>query len=88
MLKVPKTRNLVWSNEYDLNVVVADVLDWLTRPGNVDWLLLFDNVDQDHKPDFAIGAYGGRWYLPGDHGSVLITTSAVTIGAARGNPNG
>jgi hypothetical protein len=27
--------------------VVADVLDWLGRPDNVDWLLIFDNVDQD-----------------------------------------
>lgn len=53
---------------------MADVLGWLARPENVDWLLVFDNVDQDYEQDRAIGAYNVRDYLPGDHGSVLITT--------------
>ena len=60
------------TNEDDLNIVVADVLDWLARPDNVDWLLVFDNLD--HEQDSATGAYDVRRYLPGDHGSVLITT--------------
>ncbi|KAJ6114828.1 hypothetical protein N7486_000606 [Penicillium sp. IBT 16267x] len=57
-----------------LNIAVADVLDWLGRPDNVHWLLIFDNVDQDYEHDGATGAYDVRQYLPGDHGSVLITT--------------
>jgi hypothetical protein len=69
-----RSRNLVLGNEDDLNIVVANVLDWLARPDNVDWLLVFDNVDQDHEQDSATGVYDVRRYLPGDHGSVLMTT--------------
>ncbi|CAK7199271.1 hypothetical protein SEUCBS139899_001946 [Sporothrix eucalyptigena] len=62
------------SSEDALNMVVADVLDWLARPDNVDWLLIFDNVDQDHEQGGTTGAFDVRRYLPGDHGSALITT--------------
>jgi hypothetical protein len=54
--------------------VVADVLNWLARRDNVQWLLIFDNVDQDNEQDSVTGSYDVRQYLPGDHGSVLITT--------------
>lgn len=60
--------------EQDLKIVVADVLDWLAQPDNIDWLLIFDNVDQDVELDGETGAYDIRPYLPGDHGSVLVTT--------------
>jgi hypothetical protein len=50
------------------------VLDWLARPDNIDWLLIFDNVDQDVEQGGETGAYDVRRYLPGDYGSVLITT--------------
>ncbi|CAK7202004.1 hypothetical protein SEUCBS139899_004722 [Sporothrix eucalyptigena] len=56
-------------------MVVADVLDWLARPDNVDWLLVFDNVDQDHEQGSTSGAFDVLRYLPGDHGSALITTT-------------
>jgi len=69
-----RSRNLVLRSDDDINVMVADVLDWLARPDNVDWLLIFDNVDQDFDQGGATGAYDIRRYLPGDHGSVLITT--------------
>lgn len=69
-----RSRKSVPSSEDDLNIVVADVLDWLARPDNVDWLLIFDNVDQDHEQGGATGAFDVRRYLPGDHGSALITT--------------
>lgn len=62
------------SSEGDLNMVVADVLDWLAQPDNADWLLIFDNVDQDHEQGGTTGAFDVRRYLPGDHGSALITT--------------
>ncbi|RYP82883.1 hypothetical protein DL770_005490 [Monosporascus sp. CRB-9-2] len=58
----------------DLDTVVADVLAWLASPGNTDWLLVFDNVDQDHEQGGMTGAYDVRRYLPGDQGSVLITS--------------
>ena len=67
------------SSDDDLDVVVADVLEWLARPDNVDWLLVFDNVDQDHEQGGATGAYDVRKYLPGDHGAVLITTRLLHL---------
>jgi hypothetical protein len=78
--KIPKgqiserSKSRVITSEGDLNAVVEDVLDWLARPDNVDWLLIFDNVDQDYEQHSVTGAYDIRRYLPGDHGSVLITT--------------
>jgi hypothetical protein len=62
------------NSEKDVDIGVADVLDWLARPDNVSWLLVFDNVDKDFEQGSETGAYDIRRYLPGDHGSVLITT--------------
>ncbi|RYP44597.1 hypothetical protein DL768_008946 [Monosporascus sp. mg162] len=58
----------------NLDTVVTDVLAWLASPGNTDWLLVFDNVDQDHEQGGMTGAYDVRRYLPGDQGSILITS--------------
>ncbi|KAM7211197.1 P-loop containing nucleoside triphosphate hydrolase protein, partial [Rhypophila decipiens] len=69
-----RSRNAVLHSEEDLKTVAADVLDWLAQPDNSDWLLIFDNVDQDVDQGSETGAYDVRRYLPGDHGSVLITT--------------
>lgn len=63
----------------ELNIAVVDVLDWLAQLDNVDWLLIFDNVDQDYEQDCGTGAYDVRRYLPGDHGSVLITTRLARL---------
>jgi hypothetical protein len=62
------------SSKDDLNIVVADVLDKLARPDNADQLLVVDNINQDYEQDSATDSYDVRQYLPGDHGSVLITT--------------
>ncbi|KAH6985405.1 hypothetical protein EDB80DRAFT_224855 [Ilyonectria destructans] len=58
----------------DLDAAVARVMEWLARPDNGDWLLIFDNVDQDHEQGGETGAYDLRRYLPGDHGAILVTT--------------
>ncbi|KAM5349990.1 hypothetical protein ACJ41O_006495 [Fusarium nematophilum] len=58
----------------DLDAAVARVMGWLARRDNGDWLLIFDNVDQDHEQGGVTGAYDLRRYLPGDHGAVLVTT--------------
>ncbi|KAL1893605.1 hypothetical protein Sste5346_006436 [Sporothrix stenoceras] len=63
----------------------SDVLDWLARPDNVDWLLIFDNVDQDHEQGGTTSVFDIRRYLPGDHGSILITTTLLQL-AQLGNP--
>ena len=36
-----RSRNAVLNSEQDLMIVVADVLDWLARPDNIDWLLTY-----------------------------------------------
>ncbi|KAK3935444.1 acyl transferase/acyl hydrolase/lysophospholipase [Diplogelasinospora grovesii] len=69
-----RSRKAVFTSKDDLSTAVADVLAWLGQPDNVDWLLIFDNVDQDYERDRETRAYDVRQYLPGDHGSVLITT--------------
>jgi hypothetical protein len=74
-----RSRNAVLNGAQDLNIMVADVLDWLARPDNIDWLLIFDNVDQDVEQGGETGAYDVRRYLPGDHGSVLITTRLARL---------
>ncbi|KAH6975787.1 hypothetical protein EDB80DRAFT_900003 [Ilyonectria destructans] len=58
----------------DLDAAVASVMEWLARPDNGDWLLIFDNVDQDYEQGGVTGAYDLRRYLPGDHGAILVTT--------------
>lgn len=69
-----RSKNAVLHSEEDLKTVVADVLNWLAQPDNSDWLLIFDNVDEDVEHGSETGAYDIRRYLPGDHGSVLVTT--------------
>lgn len=66
----------------DINAVVGDVLDWLSTPGNSDWLMVVDNVDRDHSMrEEDPKAYDVEEYLPGaDHGSVLITTRLPRLG--------
>ncbi|KAL2142230.1 hypothetical protein VTI28DRAFT_1428 [Corynascus sepedonium] len=72
-------RDVIPTSNDEVNAVVADVLDWLARPDNTDWLLIFDNVDQDSGQGGETGVYDIRRYLPGDHGSVLITTRLAQL---------
>ncbi len=62
------------SKKDDLNALVVDVMEWLARPDNIDWLLVFDNVDQDLEQGGTTGEYNIQQYLAADHGAVLITT--------------
>jgi hypothetical protein len=74
-----KSQHMVLGSEEDLHIAVADVMAWLARPDNVDWLLVFDNVDQDYEQGGATGAYDVRKYLPADHGAVLMTTRLLRL---------
>lgn len=89
-----RSRNYILTGEGSLDGVIGEVLDWLERPGNTEWLLVFDNVDlnyqqhqgqqnqqsqqsqrgQQGQQGLNSGAYDINKYLPGDHGSVLVTT--------------
>ena len=65
----------------DLNIVVKEVMAWLTRPENTNWLLIFDNVDQEYNrrnpdPD----TYDVQQYFSGaDHEAALITTRLAIV---------
>ncbi|KAL9569225.1 hypothetical protein ACKAV7_006811 [Fusarium commune] len=62
-------------SEDELDDAVTNVIKWLEQHNNREWLLIFDNVDKDWTgQESGTGAYDPRRYLPGDHGSVLITT--------------
>ena len=74
-----RSQNAILSSEGDIDAVVTDVLGWLARPDNVDWLLVFDNVDQDYEQGGGAGAYDVGQYFPGDHGSVLVTTRLARL---------
>jgi hypothetical protein len=82
------SRHAVSNSKQNLKIVVADVLGWLALHDNVQWLLVFDNVDQDYEHDKGTGAYDIRRYLPGNHGSILITTRLSSLAqlAQPGDP--
>ena len=76
------------TSDGNIDAVVRDVMTWLSLPDNTDWVIIFDNVDQDSQGcDADPNAYNVTGYLPGaDHGSVLITTRLANLeqlGASR-----
>ena len=73
-------KNLQQGSE-ELEQVIDEVLEWFGKPGNTQWLLIYDNVDRDasdqvHDPE----AYDIRKYFPNsDHGSIIITTRRLQL---------
>lgn len=59
-------------------------LQWLARKGNRQWLMIFDNVDQDYEASHGAedsDAYNLSLYFPcADHGSILVTTRLPSLG--------
>lgn len=81
--QIPETSRLYADgNDGDIDMVVKDMLGWLSNAGNSGWLVVLDNVDRDyqHQGEDA-EAYAVDEYLPeADHGSVLITTRLPRLG--------
>lgn len=64
------------TGKIDADVVVEEVLSWLSLPSNKHWLLIMDSVDQDwHIKKQDCLAYDAEIYFPkADHGSILVTS--------------
>ena len=80
--QIPETsRAYAADGSSDINAVVKDIMDWLARPDNTAWLLIFDNVDRAYSSQGGDPqAYDVEQYFPGaDHGSVLITTRLARL---------
>ncbi len=70
------------NGEKDVDLVVADMLDW---PDNIDWLLVFGNVDQDyeHGSEMRLVLTMSRGICLAITGPVLITTRMAQLGDSR-----
>ena len=61
-------------DEEGISIVVKKMLNWFAKLDNTRWLMVFDNVDREHKSIDPL-AYDIKKYFPNsDHGSILITT--------------
>jgi Heterokaryon incompatibility protein (HET)/NB-ARC domain len=69
----------------DEDLVVQQVLRWLSRPENDRWLLIFDNYDDPRLPGVrSPTGYDIRRYFPSrSQGSILITTRSHRLTFAR-----
>jgi len=65
----------------DLDAVIRDFMEWLSRTENKHWLVIFDNVDRDYQQQGTdTDAYDISNYVPEvDYGSVLITTRLANL---------
>ena len=72
-------------NEEVLGVILRETKAWLDLPGNHQWLLIYDNVDNPKIPDNKRQkAYDIRPYFPEAHqGSILVTTRWKTLRIGR-----
>ena len=68
-------------DETALSAILLEMKTWLNLPGNDQWLLIYDNVDNPKIPDNKREhAYDIRSYFPEAHqGSILVTTRWKTL---------
>jgi hypothetical protein len=79
--QIPETsRKYSSSANGDLNAVIGDFMEWLSRTENKRWLIIFDNVDRDYQQETDIDAYNISNYIPEvDQGVILITTRLANL---------
>jgi KaiC/GvpD/RAD55 family RecA-like ATPase len=70
------TRTNALSAKMDVAQLVDDFRQWLSSPGNTNWLMVIDNIDRDWQGKTKDDqAYDYHEFLPhANHGNVLITT--------------
>lgn len=76
-----KTRQYLPNASSTVDETVEDVLNWLSRPSNDQWLLIFDNVDREYAvPSKSLEAFDVKDYFPtADQGSILITSRLESL---------
>jgi N-terminal domain on NACHT_NTPase and P-loop NTPases len=69
----------------DNDLIIQQVLRWLSLPENDRWLLIFDNYDDPRLPGVkSLTGYDIRRYFPSrSQGSILITTRSHRLKFAR-----
>ena len=68
------SRNYSQSRNANVDEMIKDVLRWLSRPSNDQWLLIFDNVDQEFS------AFDVKEHSPtADQRSILITSRLASL---------
>ncbi|MCJ1426026.1 hypothetical protein MMC29_003928, partial [Sticta canariensis] len=76
-----KSKSYLEGKSSNIDEVVNEVLEWLSRPSNDQWLLIYDNVDRE----FSISsedpeAFDIKLYFPkADQGSILVTTRLESL---------
>jgi len=65
----------------NVDEIVEGVLNWLSRPSNGQWLLVFDNVDREYAvPSNTPEAFDVKDYFPtAEQGSILITSRLASL---------
>ncbi|KAL2827973.1 hypothetical protein BDW59DRAFT_159931 [Aspergillus cavernicola] len=61
-------------NETEINDRAYQVLSWLAKEENTDWLLIFDDIGQELFDDSSEIDDLKAFFPPVDHGSILITS--------------
>jgi hypothetical protein len=77
----PSTSASISTHRLLLQAVISAFYDWLKLEGNLNWLLLFDNVDREFPSKTGDSdAYDLRQYIPSaDHGAILVTTRHLPL---------
>ncbi|KAI7970590.1 hypothetical protein EIK77_004616 [Talaromyces pinophilus] len=79
--QIPETnRKYSSSPDGDLNAVINNFIEWLSKSENKRWLIIFNNIDRDYQQETNINAYNISNYIPEvDHRSILITTRLANL---------
>jgi hypothetical protein len=86
--QVPESsRHISHGSAEDIQSIIKDVLQWLSRSGNDKWLLIFDNVDRDCATEQQdLDAFDVQKYFPtADQGSILVTTQLSRLEGIGGS---
>jgi hypothetical protein len=70
------------AGDSSVEAVVGEVMGWLARPDNTNWLLVFDNVDREYPshPRDPLSYDVMKYFSGADHGAILITTRLPRLG--------